>query len=94
MQDTLLVVINTQNASKYKVHMLYSLSIASISLICVFMKIQLTRRYIAQTLYGEDNDDDTQDQQKRNVEEPKLLGLHPGSEEKVHLMIICVDCLQ
>ncbi|XP_057769931.1 uncharacterized protein LOC130989828 isoform X3 [Salvia miltiorrhiza] len=42
-------------------------------------------KYIAQTLYGEENDDDTQDPQKRNVEEPKVLGLHPGSGEKILL---------
>ncbi|KAL1538896.1 DNA topoisomerase 1-like isoform X1 [Salvia divinorum] len=42
-------------------------------------------KYIAQTLYGEDNDDDIQDQQKRSIEEPKLLGLHPASQDKILL---------
>lgn len=47
-------------------------------------------RYIAKTLYGGEDDDVTLDQQKRSVEEPKLLGLHPGSEEKVWFMIVYV----
>lgn len=60
--------------------------------LCVVVTFQSTCRYIAKTLYGEDDDEISPDQQK-NVEEPKLLGLHPGSNEKVHLMIIYVDCL-
>lgn len=42
-------------------------------------------KYISQTLYGEEDDDTTLDQPKRSVEEPKLLGLHPGTQEKVLL---------
>ncbi|KAH6831010.1 DNA topoisomerase [Perilla frutescens var. hirtella] len=43
-------------------------------------------KYIAQTLYGADEDDDiTLNRQKRNVEEPKVLGLHPASKEKILL---------
>ncbi|KAH6774666.1 DNA topoisomerase [Perilla frutescens var. hirtella] len=42
-------------------------------------------KYIAQTLYGEEDDDVTLDQRKRSVEEPKLLGLHPATKEKVLL---------
>lgn len=45
-------------------------------------------RYIAKTLYGEDDDDVALDQHKGSVQEPKLLGLHPGSEEKVWFMIV------
>ncbi|XP_010548523.1 PREDICTED: uncharacterized protein LOC104819919 [Tarenaya hassleriana] len=41
-------------------------------------------KYIAKTLYGENEDDD--DPPKNvSVEEPKLLGLHPNSNEKVLL---------
>ena len=39
-------------------------------------------RYIARTLYGDDDDEDAAPK-NHNVEEPKLLGLHPGSNEKV-----------
>lgn len=42
-------------------------------------------KYIAQTLYGEEEDDVSSDQPRKNVEEPKLLGIHPGSKEKVLL---------
>ncbi|GFQ04534.1 DNA topoisomerase 1 [Phtheirospermum japonicum] len=42
-------------------------------------------KYIAKTLYGEDEEDNTPEHQKNNVQEPKLLGLHPGSSEKVFL---------
>ncbi|KAL9819452.1 putative DNA topoisomerase [Arabidopsis thaliana] len=41
-------------------------------------------KFIAKTLYGEDEDED--DPPKNNcVEEPKLLGLHPNTSEKVIL---------
>ncbi|KAG7545508.1 TOPRIM domain [Arabidopsis suecica] len=41
-------------------------------------------KFIAKTLYGEDEDED--DAPKNNcVEEPKLLGLHPNTSEKVIL---------
>ena len=39
-------------------------------------------RYIAKTLYGEDEEEVTP-QNNQSVEEPKLLGLHPVSSEKV-----------
>lgn len=39
-------------------------------------------RYIAKTLYGEDEEEVTP-QNNNSVEEPKLLGLHPVSNEKV-----------
>lgn len=39
-------------------------------------------RYIAKTLYGDDEDAENQDG-NLSIEEPKLLGLHPVSEEKV-----------
>ncbi|EPS74250.1 hypothetical protein M569_00504, partial [Genlisea aurea] len=42
-------------------------------------------RYIAKTLYGEDDDEDEDDRKKSQIEEPKLLGLKPGSNEKVLL---------
>ncbi|KAL8459785.1 hypothetical protein ACS0TY_031634 [Phlomoides rotata] len=36
-------------------------------------------RYIAKTLYGEDDEDEaTTERRKTNMEEPKLLGLNPG----------------
>ncbi|XP_057459985.1 LOW QUALITY PROTEIN: uncharacterized protein LOC130750403 [Actinidia eriantha] len=41
-------------------------------------------KYIAKTLYGGDEEDDTP-QNNNSVEEPKLLGLHPGSNEKILL---------
>lgn len=40
-------------------------------------------RYIAKTLYGEEDEDITSEDTKRNVEPPKLLGVHPSSNEKV-----------
>ncbi|KAL2532678.1 DNA topoisomerase [Abeliophyllum distichum] len=42
-------------------------------------------KYIAKTLYGEGNEEDDPENNKSNVEEPKLLGLNPGSKEKVLL---------
>ncbi|KAL6961942.1 hypothetical protein U1Q18_036901 [Sarracenia purpurea var. burkii] len=44
-------------------------------------------KYIAKTLYGDDDDDDDEvtPQNNNTVEEPKLLGLHPGSNEKILL---------
>lgn len=41
-------------------------------------------RYIAKTLYGNEEEDDHTPKNNR-VEEPKLLGLSPGSNEKVLL---------
>nr|XP_043624318.1 DNA topoisomerase 1 isoform X2 [Erigeron canadensis] len=41
-------------------------------------------KYIARTLYGDD-DDDASPENGRAVEEPKLLGLNPGSNEKILL---------
>ncbi|GLT85103.1 hypothetical protein SLE2022_033040 [Rubroshorea leprosula] len=41
-------------------------------------------KYIAKTLYGDDEDEDTP-QKSNTVEEPKMLGLHPSSNEKVFL---------
>lgn len=38
--------------------------------------------YIARTLYGEEEEEDATPKNK-SVEEPKLLGLHPVSNEKV-----------
>lgn len=40
-------------------------------------------RYIAKTLYGEEDEDITSEDTKRNVEPAKLLGVHPTSNEKV-----------
>ncbi|KAL2488008.1 DNA topoisomerase [Forsythia ovata] len=42
-------------------------------------------KYIAKTLYGEDDEQVDPENNKNNVEEPKLLGLNPGSNEKVLL---------
>jgi topoisomerase IA-like protein len=39
-------------------------------------------RYIAKTLYG-DEDEEASPQNNSSVEEPKLLGINPGSTEKV-----------
>ncbi|KAI3796617.1 hypothetical protein L1987_39295 [Smallanthus sonchifolius] len=41
-------------------------------------------KYIAKTLYGED-DDDSSLENGRALEEPKVLGLHPDSKEKILL---------
>ncbi|CAK9316480.1 unnamed protein product [Citrullus colocynthis] len=41
-------------------------------------------KHIAKTLYGEDEEEDTP-QNHNSVEEPKLLGLHPVSNEKILL---------
>ncbi|KAG5571741.1 hypothetical protein H5410_061507 [Solanum commersonii] len=40
-------------------------------------------QYIAKTLYGEEDEDITFEDTKRNVEMPKLLGVHPSSNEKI-----------
>ncbi|KAK9065444.1 hypothetical protein SSX86_014843 [Deinandra increscens subsp. villosa] len=44
-------------------------------------------KYIAKTLYGDgnDDDDDASPENRRAIEEPKFLGLHPGSNEKILL---------
>ncbi|KAL6577561.1 hypothetical protein OROMI_009889 [Orobanche minor] len=42
-------------------------------------------KYIAKTLYGEDDEDATPEYQKTNIQEPKLLGLYPVSNEKILL---------
>ncbi|KAA8528204.1 hypothetical protein F0562_035545 [Nyssa sinensis] len=41
-------------------------------------------KYIAKTLYGNDEEEDTP-QNNNTVEEPKLIGLHPSSNEKILL---------
>ncbi|XP_038999077.1 DNA topoisomerase 1-like isoform X2 [Hibiscus syriacus] len=41
-------------------------------------------KYIAKTLYGDEEDEESP-QKNNNVEEPKLLGLHPGTNEKIFL---------
>ena len=40
-------------------------------------------RYIAKTLYGEEEEEEDGPKKNSSVEEPKLLGLSPGSNEKV-----------
>ncbi|KAI8022747.1 hypothetical protein LOK49_LG03G03861 [Camellia lanceoleosa] len=45
----------------------------------------LDTRYIAKTLYGDDDDEDVTPENNGTVEEPKLLGLHPGLNEKILL---------
>ncbi|KAM6561574.1 hypothetical protein CsatA_030813 [Cannabis sativa] len=42
-------------------------------------------KYIAKTLYGEDDDEDETPQNNLVIEEPKLLGLNPASQEKILL---------
>ncbi|KAI7756466.1 hypothetical protein M8C21_029400 [Ambrosia artemisiifolia] len=42
-------------------------------------------KYIAKTLYGEDDNDDSSPESGKAVEEPKLIGLHPDSGEKILL---------
>lgn len=46
----------------------------------IFHSVAMSR-YIAKTLYGDDDEEVTP--QNNNVEEPKLLGINPGSTEKV-----------
>ncbi|KAK4277069.1 hypothetical protein QN277_015123 [Acacia crassicarpa] len=41
-------------------------------------------KYIAKTIYGED-EEEVVDQNNTKIEEPKVLGVHPGSHEKVLL---------
>ncbi|KAJ4974417.1 hypothetical protein NE237_007591 [Protea cynaroides] len=41
-------------------------------------------KYIAKTMYGDDDEDDTSEKQEV-MSEPKLLGLKPGTDEKVFL---------
>lgn len=43
-------------------------------------------RYIAKTLYG-DEEEEAVPQNNTTIEEPKLLGLHPVSKEKVWLVV-------
>lgn len=45
----------------------------------------LAYSYIAKTLYGDDDEDDTL-QRNTNVDEPKLIGHHPASNEKVLIL--------
>ncbi|XP_075490325.1 uncharacterized protein LOC142528921 isoform X3 [Primulina tabacum] len=42
-------------------------------------------KYIAKTLYGEDDEEINPENKQKNIPEPKLLGLNPGSNEKVFL---------
>lgn len=42
-------------------------------------------KYIAKTIYKEEEEDISLENKTRNVEPPKLLGLHPGSSEQVLL---------
>ena len=53
--------------------------------ICYF---NFLARYIAKTLYGDEEEVETP--QNNNVEEPKLLGLNPGSDEKVEF-VLCIS---
>jgi hypothetical protein len=50
-------------------------------------------RYIAKTLYGDDEKEETP--QSSSVDEPKLLGVHPTSNEKVFLkkLALCIRVL-
>lgn len=43
----------------------------------------LVYSYIAKTLYGDDDDEEDAPQKNTNIDEPKLIGLHPVSNEKV-----------
>ncbi|CAH2062627.1 unnamed protein product [Thlaspi arvense] len=43
------------------------------------------KMYIAKTLYGDDDDEEDTPKNNNTVEEPKFLGLHPSSNEKVLL---------
>ncbi|KAG6608215.1 hypothetical protein SDJN03_01557, partial [Cucurbita argyrosperma subsp. sororia] len=49
----------------------------------------LVIRYIAKTLYGEDEEVAPQD--NNSIEEPKFLGLHPVSNEKILLKMVHMD---
>lgn len=60
-------------------------NLAEINAYNVFLKknaINLCVRFIAKTLYGEEEEDEPP-QNNTSVEEPKLLGTHPVSGEKV-----------
>lgn len=43
-------------------------------------------RYIAKTLYGEQDEDTASEDNTRSMEEPTFLGVHPSSNEKVFLL--------
>lgn len=47
----------------------------------------VVRRFIAKTLYRDDNEEVTS-QNNPTAVEPKLIGLHPGSNDKVLLVLI------
>lgn len=51
-------------------------------------------RYIAKTLYGEEEEEEEVTPQNNSVEEPKLLGLNPGSSEKVKNVDVCISWLR
>ncbi|XP_044464969.1 DNA topoisomerase 1-like isoform X4 [Mangifera indica] len=42
-------------------------------------------KYIAKTLYGDEDEEEDAPEKSSSVEEPRLIGLHPGSHEKVLL---------
>lgn len=42
-------------------------------------------KYIAKTIHGDDDDDDEGTTEHHNLEEPKVLGVKPGSDEKILL---------
>lgn len=47
----------------------------------------VVRRFIAKTLYRDDNEEVTS-QNNPTAVEPKLIGLHPGSNDKVLLVLV------
>lgn len=61
-----------------KYHMLFGL-------LLTLEVVLLAYSYIAKTLYGDDDEEDTL-QRNTNVDEPKLIGHHPASNEKVLLL--------
>lgn len=50
-----------------------------------FNVLKLWYRYIAKTIHGGDDDDDDEvSSENHNLEEPKVLGVKPGTDEKVY----------
>lgn len=82
------------NEEKYSC-ILFSFSFNIVFTLFADVALTFILRYIAKTLYGEEDEDITSEDTKRNVEPPKLLGVHPSSNEKVTTssLYISVDWL-
>lgn len=49
----------------------------------ILLILKFLYSYIAKTLYGDEEEEEDANPKNKIVHEPKLLGLHPGSNEKV-----------